>query len=137
MDRRDIRPGMLLRNTQTGDIGVPLTGYDFGVIDHETEIGVVYRGTKSSQAPAFDGTPFALLEPYRPKTGDLLTEEHVKSVCKPGKGNKTCRYLTAGSDGFECAKVSGDPGTARMMDERVEKKEAAARGNNCNGKYKS
>ncbi len=46
-----------------------------------------------------------------------ITKEYVFEICKPGKQEKTCRYLLMGSKGWECAKT--DPSMKAAIDSRV------------------
>jgi hypothetical protein len=139
--RNEVRSNKVYRNNKTGLLGVEFSGYDYGVIEESVEVAMVYQGKDkdpSDKAPPFIGTSFENLDTYELKPQDLLTEEHVNNVCKPAKGNITCRYLTIGGrSGFECAKVSGDTSLAHHIDERVKSKEMSARGNNCGGRYNS
>jgi len=57
-----------------------------------------------------------------------LTKEHIKTVCKPGKGKKTCAYLSGGSNGLKCAKFSP---LMNIIGDRLRKKEMRAQGDNC------
>lgn len=61
----------------------------------------------------------------------MALSEHVLNVCKIGQGNKCCRYLVMGTEGFECAK-----GTSLQvhLDERVYNNTMTAQGDNCEGK---
>lgn len=61
----------------------------------------------------------------------MALSEHVKNVCKIGQGNKCCRYLVMGAEGFECAK-----GTSLQvhLDARVYNNTITAQGDNCEGK---
>jgi hypothetical protein len=58
----------------------------------------------------------------------ILTADHVKNTCKPGKGAHTCSYLAAGLDGFTCAK--GTPTEAIIRQRQSTMK---AQGDNCSG----
>ena len=138
MKEEDITPGIVVRNKKTGKIGVPFTGYDYGCINPDVEVAIVYQSDdeKPGEAPPFEGTLFGNLELYELKLGDLLTQEHVNKVCKPNT-EKTCRYLIVGKDGFECAKVLGDTSIAHHLDNRVRNDSIRATGNNCGGRYKS
>jgi hypothetical protein len=62
----------------------------------------------------------------------LLTDEHVNTVCLPGKGMRTCRYLTVISRGWQCAKLM--PDLADVINERVARETMVARGDNCEGR---
>jgi hypothetical protein len=46
----------------------------------------------------------------------LLTKDEVIQGCGAGRGHDCCRYLVAGGDGFECARVS--PGLKKTLDDR-------------------
>lgn len=56
-------------------------------------------------------------------------ESHVETFCKPGSGEKTCRYLLM-EEKFKCAKTSS---LRSHIDERVENAEMGAKGDNCGG----
>jgi len=58
------------------------------------------------------------------------TEEHVQTVCKPGQGEGTCRYLTMGQNGWSCAKATR---VQRTLDKRFADGAMNARGDNCEG----
>jgi len=57
--------------------------------------------------------------------------DHVKNVCKIGQGNDCCRYLTMGSEGFECVKNSS---VAATLDMRASTETMTAQADNCEGK---
>jgi hypothetical protein len=139
--RNEIISNKVYRNSKSGLLGVKFNGYDYGVIEDSLEVAMVYQGKDkdpSDKAPPFIGTVFENLENYELKPRDLLTDEHVKKVCKPAEGDKTCRYLTLGGrSGFECSKVSGDTSIAHHVDDRVKNNEMSAKGNNCGGRYNS
>ena len=59
--------------------------------------------------------------------------DYVTQVCKIGLGNKCCRYLMAGRNGFECALITS-PGLVKKLDRRAEAKSMVAIAKNCNGK---
>jgi hypothetical protein len=52
-------------------------------------------------------------------------------ICGIGKGEKCCRYLMCGSEGWECGKKN--PQFKVLIDSRVENETFVARGNNCDG----
>ena len=138
MKKEDIKPEMVLRNKKTDRIGVPYKGCDYGCIDHDSEIAIVYRSSDNDFGTiGFEGTDFEDLEPYELEPKDMLTKEHIKSVCKPAKGKETCRYFCAGAEGFVCARVSGDTSIAHAMDSRVREGTAGAQSINCGGRYGS
>ena len=56
---------------------------------------------------------------------------HIKEVCKIGKGHECCRYLTMGPKGWDCEKKSS---LKEHLDRRVELGSMNARGDNCEGK---
>ena len=59
-----------------------------------------------------------------------LSEEHVKEICKMGRGPKTCAFLIMSGKGFECGKGSGVEPCIRM---RIAEGIMTAKGNNCSG----
>jgi len=71
-------------------------------------------------------------EPLEKILSGFPTEEHVKNVCKPGSGSKTCRYLTMSmsSGRWDCAKYGS---LRRTLDERVANNTINAKGDNCGG----
>jgi hypothetical protein len=46
----------------------------------------------------------------------LLSKDEVIQGCGIGRGHDCCRYLVAGGDGFECARVS--PSLKKTLDAR-------------------
>lgn len=58
--------------------------------------------------------------------------EYIKTVCKIGQGEKCCRYLLLGAEGFYCGKHSS---TAGVLNARVAAGTIIARGDNCSGFY--
>lgn len=71
-----------------------------------------------------------MLENLRSLISEFPNQQHVNDVCKPGEGGATCRYLVVGQRGFECEKYGS---LRRILDNRVEKGEMAAKGDNCGG----
>ena len=61
-----------------------------------------------------------------------LTEDHVWTVCRPGEGAATCRYLGSDGSGWRCLKLLED--YAAMLDERAAEGTIQARGDNCEGR---
>ena len=59
-----------------------------------------------------------------------LKNEHVSEVCCLGKGERCCRYLGMGSDGWQCLKHTG---FRAAVDERFAAGQMAAKGDNCEG----
>jgi len=62
--------------------------------------------------------------------GLIKDDNHVKSVCKPGRLAETCRYLLMGPHGWECGKT--DPSMKLVIDNKVHGMTAKA--DNCEGK---
>lgn len=60
----------------------------------------------------------------------VLTDDHVMSVCRPGAGHDTCRYLAMGAGGWSCEKHSS---LGPYLDQRVVECTITARGDNCEG----
>lgn len=59
-----------------------------------------------------------------------INEDTLKSICKIGEGQNTCRYIMRSKDDYVCVKNSI---VQVSIDERVEKGGMVARGNNCSG----
>jgi len=59
------------------------------------------------------------------------TMEHVASVCRPGAGAETCRYLTI-DDGWACA--VGNPKLVAFIEARAKEGRMTARAVNCSGR---
>lgn len=59
-----------------------------------------------------------------------MINKHVKDICKIGQGRDCCRYLVAGSDGFECAKLTS---MKASIDWRVATSTMTAIDDNCDG----
>lgn len=78
--------------------------------------------------------PTNLLEPVSYQPLPNLTDEHVEATCKPGQGPSTCRYLGFGRSGWRCLKHTL---LAYTLDDRVEKGDISALGDNCNGREPS
>ena len=57
-------------------------------------------------------------------------QNHVRNVCKIGKGAACCRYLAGDGQGMACVKHHA---AARVVDARVAAGTMGARGNNCDG----
>jgi hypothetical protein len=137
MKKEDIKEGVVVRNKRNGKIGAPHTGCDYGCIDGEVEVGIVYQGSDTSPSqPTFEGTCFDDLEEHELRPEDLLTKKHIKRVCKP-KTKDACRYLVAGEYGLDCARVFGDIDIAIEIDRKVREGSSAATKINCGGRYKS
>ena len=139
MKLEDIKPGMVVKNTETGKIGLPFTGNDYGMSYDEPELAwIIYQAdddNKDARAPPFLGTRPEKLEPYELQSGDILTEEHVKNVCKMGLGEKTCRYMSMSGASYSCLKVASNHNMAHMIEDRIREGTMNAQGNNCGGRY--
>lgn len=59
----------------------------------------------------------------------MITNEYVKTTCKPGQMEKTCRYLLMSPEGWECGKT--DPRRKVVIDNRVAS--MSAQSDNCDG----
>lgn len=112
--------------------------YDYGCASDDTRTtGVEHISVTRNRKGGYPGFTIPLshlkaCEPPPLNDDEKLTEEHVANVCRPGAGAETCRYLTAGAKGFECAK---DTGLAFTLDERVKRGEMTACGDNCPGRF--
>jgi hypothetical protein len=60
-----------------------------------------------------------------------IERDHVDSICKPGLGEFTCRYLVMAAGGMACAKHI--PAFSEILDRRVAEYSIKARGDNCRG----
>ena len=63
--------------------------------------------------------------------GLIKDNNYVTTVCKPGHGSETCRYLTMGVSGWECEKLTQ---MKRYFDTRVARNAIVAQGDNCAGR---
>lgn len=63
----------------------------------------------------------------------IISEKHLVEVCEMGKIENCCRYLVMGSEGFECAKQPSLISTRRALDEKAQRGEMIAMGDNCEG----
>jgi hypothetical protein len=61
-----------------------------------------------------------------------LDKSQWTDICKLGQGQECCRYLIAGSVGFQCAKLDSE--LKDQLDSRVAKGKMTACGDNCEGK---
>ncbi len=59
-----------------------------------------------------------------------IAQDHLDSVCLPGKGETTCAFLMMTPGGMECAKGTGVETTIRQ---RLAEGTMAAKGDNCTG----
>lgn len=122
-------------SAKAGEIVFSLSGYDYGLASDDTNMtGIehisVTRNRKGNY-PSFT-IPRDKLQPISmPPSENPLTEDHIASVCKLGKGAKTCRYLSMDAKGWDCLKNTT---LSWQLDERVRKGVITAQGNNCEGK---
>ncbi len=58
------------------------------------------------------------------------SEEHVDKFCRPGRGEKTCCYLTMAKGGWDCAKATA---LKQTIDARVVEGTMNSKGDNCQG----
>jgi hypothetical protein len=59
-------------------------------------------------------------------------EKYIREICNIGQGEKCCRYLLMGSDGWECGKLN--PVWKNQLDDPERRKHMSAQGDNCEGK---
>jgi len=57
--------------------------------------------------------------------------DHIKNVCKLGKGVKCCKYLVGGAKGLECMRI--DEANKKVIDDNWNQVEHIAQGDNCRG----
>ena len=60
----------------------------------------------------------------------MITEKHLKQVCKIGQREKTCSFLLFGADGFSCAKGTS---LEAVLEKRRQAREMVALSDNCTG----
>lgn len=58
----------------------------------------------------------------------VLTDEHTEEICKVGKGNETCRYLTSSAGSFVCAKFGP---LMETLNNKAKNNEMESLGDNC------
>ena len=58
-------------------------------------------------------------------------KNYLDNVCKIGQGASCCKYLVAGSKGFECMRV--DPKNKEIIDENWKIVKHVSQGDNCMG----
>lgn len=59
-----------------------------------------------------------------------ISDMQLRAMCRMGHGPETCRYISAGPEGFMCQKGTA---TGAQIDARVEAGLFIARGDNCPG----
>ncbi|MBU0899057.1 MAG: hypothetical protein KKB03_00425 [Nanoarchaeota archaeon] len=65
------------------------------------------------------------------KHENVISEEHLKDVCKLKQGEKTCAFLSFGSEDFICTKGTN---LEKEIRRRLEAGIMVAKGDNCDGK---
>lgn len=62
------------------------------------------------------------------------TTAHVNSVCRPGQGTETCRFLCRDAVGDVCVKLAPEHRPTRgLIEEQLAKGAFEAQGDNCEG----
>lgn len=61
---------------------------------------------------------------------DKITD-HVRLICKIGEGEKCCKYLVMGTEGFECMKA--DKESKKIVDDNWAVTSHVSQGDNCTG----
>lgn len=62
------------------------------------------------------------------------TSAHINTVCKPGQGAETCRFLCTDGAGHVCVKKAPEHQPTRgLIEEQVNKGLLEAQGDNCEG----
>ena len=59
-----------------------------------------------------------------------INEEKAKNICLIGHKNKTCRYVGAGIEGFECLKHTD---LKEYLDKKAKAGNMVAQSDNCEG----
>ena len=60
----------------------------------------------------------------------LIPKAHLDAVCKISCGEKTCRYIGLGVNGFICSKHTE---LRNILDKKATEDKMVAKGNNCDG----
>ncbi|HUU66617.1 MAG TPA: hypothetical protein VMW57_04950 [Methyloceanibacter sp.] len=60
------------------------------------------------------------------------TSTHVTTVCRPGAGAETCRFLAMDGYGWACARGNGD--LEAYIEEQMKRALMTATGANCSGR---
>lgn len=119
---------------KVGDTVYRAKGHDYGCASDDTHMtGIEHISVTLDRAGGypFFTIPITSLEQFEAPDFDPLTEVHVMSVCNPGAGAATCRYLTMGRDGWCCEKLT----TLRLtLDLRADGGQMTAIGDNCEGR---
>lgn len=61
----------------------------------------------------------------------IISDEHLREVCRPGTGPTMCRFVMLLGSGWNCMKHTF---LAAKINERVEDGRSNARGDNCEGR---
>lgn len=64
-------------------------------------------------------------------SNQLENDRRLKSLCRVGEGERCCRWLARGWNGYFCAKL--DRGVAPYIAERFAAGTLGAKGDNCPG----
>ena len=59
-----------------------------------------------------------------------ITQEKLEKTCSMHNGEKTCRYIMMGEEGYVCVKNSK---LQELLDQRFSENKMIAKGNNCEG----
>lgn len=125
-----IRADRAASPVEVGNIVQEKYGYDYGLAADDTAMtGIRHISVVS---PTEDASFTIPVEDLKEVDIPPPTDAEVKSLCKIGQGDACCRYLTMGSDGWGCAKLSRE--LRKQIDERVTAGTMNAKGDNCSGK---
>jgi hypothetical protein len=119
---------------KSGETVYPCKGHDYGCASDDTAAtGIEHISVTLDRA---GGYPFFTIprpdvDPFDAPDFEPLTDAHVMSVCNPGAGAATCRYLTMGRDGWCCEKITG---LRLTLDLRADRGDMTAIGDNCEGR---
>jgi hypothetical protein len=131
---RVLKDSQLCKEAVAGSIVFKQSGYDYGLARDDTNFtGIEHISVTLKRSGGYPGftIPLCDLEPTVAEPLPELTEDHVKSVCRPGADHDTCRYLAMSPKGWSCEKHSS---LAQLIDDRVASKTIVARGDNCTGR---
>lgn len=73
-----------------------------------------------------------LIRPKQATSEPLIPPEHVERVCRPGQGEKTCRFLASRElPKYFC--VKSDPELWAFVNARAAEGHLGSKGDNCSG----
>lgn len=114
-----------------GTIAIRFPGYDYGIASDDTAATgrehISLTKNLYGAYPSFSH-PVDDLEEVQIDHLPVVDDDHARDVCKMGQGAECCKFLTMGTSGWSCEKLS----SARMQ---LEYREGMiSKGDNCPGR---